>query len=160
MGNVNNLRAEQLTGKLKWDKLPCTGISHAKLMEGVVSWHWNRILDPHKFLLRVLEPNSEICTCENFLLYQYNNYSRAINGLSTLALHDMVIYIYNYSDVLHSYMYHVWHNVHLIHTHQFEQSHYLDEGPPLRAQDPGHTPYQQVHYPNPGQNYWINALAS
>ncbi len=57
-------------------------------------------------------------------------------------------------------MYHVWHNVHLIHTHQFEQSHYLDEGPPLRAQDPGHTPYQQVHYPNPGQNYWINALVA
>ena len=38
-GKMRQQKKKKRKLKLNWDKLPRTGISHAKLLVGVVSWH-------------------------------------------------------------------------------------------------------------------------
>ena len=78
-------RAEQLTRKLKLggDKLPHTGISHAKLW-----WVWfpgikTRILQPAIFFLSALEPNSKILHPRKFPAIRYLSGDRGWTYLSS-----------------------------------------------------------------------------
>ena len=68
MQNFACFEGRQLTRK--WDKLPHTGISHAKLLVGMVSWHWNANIRTHKhFCWGLWSQITKSCTCKYFPLY-------------------------------------------------------------------------------------------